>query len=234
LNSRSREVAGMFDRISPTYDFLNRLFSLGTDRRWRAVTVRALDLRAGLRVLDCSAGTGDMSLEAHLQTEHIITVLLDPAHAMLARADSKAGTLPPAEFRLVQGVAEHVPFPDASFDRFMVAFGIRNFADLPAGLRELRRVLKPGGYGAILEFTPDRSRLIDRMFQWYMQRVMRPLGAKISRDPEAYNYLARTVQAFSTSDELRKLLEGVGFAIRMETKFSLGIARAFIVERREE
>lgn len=224
----------MFDRIAPTYDFLNRLFSLGIDRRWRAVTVRALDLRAGLRILDCSAGTGDMSLESHRQAAGIVTVLLDPAHAMLAHADGKAGTIRPSEFRLIQGVAEQLPFSDRTFDRFMVAFGIRNFVDLEAGLSELHRVLVPGGKGAILEFTPDRSRVIDRVFQWYMHRIMRPIGAWISRDPEAYHYLARTVQAFATSEQLRGLLRDAGFELSAEINLSLGIARTFVVERRPE
>jgi demethylmenaquinone methyltransferase/2-methoxy-6-polyprenyl-1,4-benzoquinol methylase len=160
----------MFDRIACTYDLLNHLLSLNRDRRWRRLAIRRLLLAPGHKILDCGAGTGDMALAAHRHTEGVSTILLDPAHAMLSLADSKAGIIEPARFRLVRGYAERLPFADAAFDRVMVAFGIRNFADLRAGLDELYRVLRVGGRGAILEFTPDRARIIiNGAFRFYMQ-----------------------------------------------------------------
>ncbi len=159
------------------------------------------------------------------------TVLLDPAQAMLQVADGKAGTIPPRQYRLVRGVAEGLPFHDETFDRFMVAFGIRNFADLEVGMQELFRVLRPGGKGVILEFTPDRSPVIDHAFRWYMFAVMRTVGALISRDRGAYAYLTRTVQGFSTSGQLQDLITKVGFVCRENRRLSLGIARLIILER---
>ncbi|HEY3294369.1 MAG TPA: ubiquinone/menaquinone biosynthesis methyltransferase [bacterium] len=227
----SREIAGMFDRISRSYDFLNHFFSFGTDRRWRRIAIRRLDLSSGCRILDCGAGTGDMSLTALERVEGISAVLLDPAQAMLNIADSKSGSIRPQDYRLVRGVAENLPFPSESFDRFMVAFGVRNFVDLEKGMRELHRTLKRGGKGAVLEFTPDRARLINRMFQWYMKHVMEPLGALISHDREAYTYLSRTVERFSTSAELMALFSEVGFTCTENKRLSLGIARLFILEK---
>lgn len=221
----------MFDRIAPTYDFLNHVFSLGIDKRWRRRAVRALELRSGMRILDCSAGTGDMALQAHRQCANIATVLLDPAQAMLQHADGKADVISPHAYHLVRGGAEELPFPDQSFDRFMVAFGVRNFSDLPAGIRELLRCTKVGGRGVILEFTPDRARSIDRAFRWYMERVMSRVGSWISRDQEAYSYLARTVENFSSASNLRELFAAVGFQTRHEISHSFGIARTFVLDR---
>lgn len=221
----------MFGRIARTYDLLNRLFSFGADQRWRHAAIRHLRLTREMRLLDCSAGTGDMSIAAHRHCHGIATVLLDPASEMLAIADSKAGSIPPGKFELVCGAAESLPFPDGSFDRFTVAFGIRNFADLSRGLSELHRILRPGGKGAILEFTPDRSRFIDRMFQAYMRRVMIPIGAKISGDPQAYAYLNHTVQNFATKAELTELFARTGFQCVEAKPLSLGIAHLFILDK---
>ena len=172
-------VVEMFDRISGTYDRLNRLFSLGVDRVWRKSAVRALQLKPGMRVLDCSAGTGDMSFEAHRQCPGVYTTLYDPAATMLELADAKAKKLGITTYDLTCGSAEKISVADEQYDRYMVAFGIRNFRDLGLGLRELHRILKPGGCGVILEFTPDRSAVIDRLFRAYMWWVMRPLGGMV-------------------------------------------------------
>ena len=221
----------MFDRISRSYDFLNHFFSLGTDRIWRAAAIRSLRLRGGAVILDCSAGTGDMSLAALGGVRSVRCVLLDPAQEMLRIAEAKRGAVARTDYRLIRGVAESLPFADEAFDHFMVAFGIRNFANLEGGMRELHRTMKTGGRGAILEFTPDRSRLINRVFQWYMQHVMEPVGALISRDREAYSYLSRTVEGFSTSEQLTDLFQSVGFRCAENRRLNLGVARLFVLEK---
>jgi demethylmenaquinone methyltransferase/2-methoxy-6-polyprenyl-1,4-benzoquinol methylase len=225
------DVVRMFERISRTYDLLNHLLSLNADRRWRWLAVRHLSLAPGHKVLDCGAGTGDMALIAHRHTAGIRTVLLDPAHAMLSIADGKAGTLAPSCFNLVSGCAERLPFADRTFDRFMVAFGVRNFADLPAGLSELCRVLRAGGRGVILEFTPDRTPLFDVMFRFYSRRIMVPLGTAISGDRDAYRYLSRTMQNFATSGELVHLLTNVGFCVVESRRLAWGAATLFVLEK---
>jgi len=228
---RTREIAEMFDGIARTYDRLNHVFSLGVDRRWRRRAIRQLRLKDRAIVLDCGAGTGDMALTALRMRPEICTVLLDPALSMLKIADVKAETIPPDRFRLVRGFAETLPFPDEAFDDFMVAFGIRNFEDLPAGIAELYRTLRMGGRGVILEFTPDRSRWIDRFFRWYMRRLLIPLGARISRHPKAYTYLSETVAAFATSAELEHLFCQTGFVCRSRQRLSAGIATLFVLEK---
>jgi demethylmenaquinone methyltransferase/2-methoxy-6-polyprenyl-1,4-benzoquinol methylase len=220
----------MFDRISPTYDTLNRIFSIGIDRLWRKDAIRSLELKSGDSVLDCSAGTGDMAITAMRQCAGIQAVLLDPARLMLSIAREKLVTEDSQCF-LMQGVAESLPFPDNYFDHFMVAFGIRNFSDLSKGMAELWRVTKPGGSGTILEFTPDRSPIIDRVFRFYMWGIMRPLGALVSRDRKAYAYLARTVKNFPITASLVDLFKEAGFS-RVETKaLSLGIASRFLLHK---
>jgi demethylmenaquinone methyltransferase/2-methoxy-6-polyprenyl-1,4-benzoquinol methylase len=230
--SADRDVARMFDRISPTYDRLNRMLSLGVDQRWRILAVRRLHLAPGERLLDCGAGTGDMALEAFRLQPEVEAVLVDPAPAMLRLADSKAGIIPPSSYRLVCAAAESLPFADASFDAFVVAFGIRNFADLERGLSELCRILKTDGRAAVVEFTPDRSQWINRIFRWYMSHVMIPLGARISRDADAYSYLTRTVENFATSQDLRRIFEKVGLECREIRRLSFGIAHLFVLGKR--
>jgi demethylmenaquinone methyltransferase / 2-methoxy-6-polyprenyl-1,4-benzoquinol methylase len=224
-------VSRMFNRIARTYDLLNHILSAGIDRRWRRKAIRMLGIEKGNLVLDCSAGTGDMSLCAFEANPHVKLVLVDPAEAMLINADSKASNIPPRQFHLVRGVAEGLPFADASFDCFMVAFGIRNFDDLDYGLSELARILKPGGRGVILEFTPDRSRLIDRIFRWYMNTILIKVGNLISRDDEAYNYLARTITNFLPSDSLLKVFASIGLTCRKNIALSFGIAHLFVLEK---
>jgi demethylmenaquinone methyltransferase/2-methoxy-6-polyprenyl-1,4-benzoquinol methylase len=221
----------MFGRIARTYDILNRVFSLGVDRRWRRKAIESMELIGDMAVLDCGAGTGDMSLTAHRADRQLVTCLLDPSQEMLSIADGKAGFIRPAQYVLIRGAAESLPFRPEAFDRFMVAFGIRNFADLSGGLAELYRVLRKGGRGVVLEFTPDRSRLITRVFSWYMSKVMAPLGGWISGEAKAYSYLSRTVENFATSTELTQLFVETGFNCARVVRLSAGIATLFVLER---
>lgn len=221
----------MFDRISSSYDRLNRFFSMGIDVVWRSHAVKDLKLTPGMSILDCSAGTGDMSLEAHRQCSDIHTILYDPAESMLQIAGQKASRRGIRSFELKCGAAEQIDYPDCYFDRFMVAFGIRNFQHLEKGLGELHRVLKPGGSGVILEFTPDRSKIIDFLFKWYMWWVMRPIGGAVSKDKDAYRYLAETIQKFPSSEKLVDMYRRVGFSHVEAKRLSLGIATRFLLTK---
>jgi demethylmenaquinone methyltransferase / 2-methoxy-6-polyprenyl-1,4-benzoquinol methylase len=229
-HSAKPDVANMFDRISSTYDLLNRVFSVGVDRRWRKNAIHSLHLQRGESILDCSAGTGDMAITVLKNTPNVNTVLLDPARSMLVIARSKLRRYE-NQYQLLQGAAESLPFLDHSFDHFMVAFGIRNFADLKRGMTELHRILKPGGTGVILEFTPDRSKFIDRVFRFYMWGVMQPLGGLISRDRDAYAYLARTIENFPVVERLHSLFSEAGFSKVESTPLSFGIASRFLLSK---
>ncbi len=153
-------VRRMFDRIAPVYDAMNRVMTVGLDQRWRAATVRET-VRPGDRVLDACCGTGDLAVAARARRCASV-VGLDFSEAMLERARRKA-----PELEFIQGDVLALPFEDASFDAAVVGFGIRNVADLEAGLRELRRVLRPGGRLGILEITTPRGVLAPFYRLWF-------------------------------------------------------------------
>jgi demethylmenaquinone methyltransferase/2-methoxy-6-polyprenyl-1,4-benzoquinol methylase len=194
-------VRSMFDRIAPVYDAMNRVMTAGLDRRWRRATVAAV-VRPGDRVLDAACGTGDLALAARDAGGRVTG--LDFSPAMLERARRKD-----AAIEWVQGDALALPFADGSFDAATVGFGVRNLDDLAAGLRELRRVLRPGGRLGVLEITRPRGPL--RLFYslWF-DRVV-PLLGKVLPGGAAYAYLPASVRRFPGPDELARLLEQSGF-----------------------
>ena len=152
-------VRRMFDRIAPVYDLMNRVMTAGLDRRWRRATVEAV-VRPGDRVLDACCGTGDLAIAARRRGADVVG--LDFAEAMLERARRKA-----ADIEWVRGDVLALPFEDGSFDAATVGFGVRNVDDLDAGLRELRRVLRPGGRLGILEITRPRGPLAPFYRLWF-------------------------------------------------------------------
>ena len=194
-------VRTMFDRIAPVYDVMNRVMTAGLDRRWRRETVRET-VSAGDRVLDAACGTGDLAIEASRAGARVVG--LDFSGAMLERARRKAPQL-----EWVQGDLLALPYADGEFDAATVGFGIRNVADLEAGLRELRRVVRPGGRVGILEITRPRGTL--RVFySFWFDRVV-PLLGRVLPGGEAYTYLPASVRRFPGPDELAAAMRGAGF-----------------------
>ena len=202
-------VRAMFSRVAPRYDLLNHLLSFNQDRRWRARTVRRLSEtldRPGVRVLDLCCGTGDLLLA--LQARCTSPVLgCDFSHAMLRQAQRKHHHAP-----LVEADALRLPFADQVLHLVTLAFGFRNLADYGAGLRELRRVLKPGGTLAILEFSQPPNRLWAALYGFYSRRLLPLLGGLISGDRSAYRYLPASVCRFPSPEELAADLRQAGFA----------------------
>jgi demethylmenaquinone methyltransferase/2-methoxy-6-polyprenyl-1,4-benzoquinol methylase len=191
----------MFDRISPVYDAMNRTMTMGLDQRWRRATVAAV-VRPGDRVLDSCCGTGDLAVAALAAGARVTG--LDFSERMLERARRKA---PQVEW--VQGDALALPFEDGAFDAATVGFGVRNLDDLELGLRELRRVLKPGGRLAILEITRPRGLLAPFYRLWFDGFV--PLLGKLLPGGSAYTYLPASVRRFPGPDELAGLMAAAGF-----------------------
>jgi demethylmenaquinone methyltransferase/2-methoxy-6-polyprenyl-1,4-benzoquinol methylase len=191
----------MFDRIAPVYDVMNRVMTAGLDRRWRRETVRET-VSPGDRVLDAACGTGDLAIEAARAGGRVIG--LDFSEAMLERARRKAPQL-----EWVQGDLLALPYGEGEFDAATVGFGIRNVADLEAGLRELRRVVRPGGRLGILEITRPRGALRVFYSLWF-DRVV-PLLGRILPGGEAYTYLPASVRRFPGPEELATALRGAGF-----------------------
>jgi len=193
----------MFDRIAPVYDAMNRVMTAGLDRRWRRITVEQA-VRPGDRVLDACCGTGDLAIESRRHGAAEV-VGLDFAERMLERARRKEPSI-----EWLQGDVLALPFADASFDAATVGFGIRNVDDLEAALRELRRVLRPGGRLGILEITSPRGALAPFYRVWF-DRVV-PLLGRILPGGAAYTYLPASVRRFPSPEELARLLAASGFS----------------------
>jgi demethylmenaquinone methyltransferase / 2-methoxy-6-polyprenyl-1,4-benzoquinol methylase len=196
------QVRSMFDRIAPVYDGMNRAMTLGLDRKWRRLTAEAV-VRPGDRVLDACCGTGDLALAAARSGGRVTGV--DFSAEMLARAERKA-----PEFDWVQADASALPFPDGSFETATVGFGIRNLADLEGGLRELARVLVPGGRLGCLEITRPRG-VLRPFFRFWFDGLV-PLAGKVLPGGAAYSYLPASVRRFPGPEDLAEAMRRAGFA----------------------
>jgi demethylmenaquinone methyltransferase / 2-methoxy-6-polyprenyl-1,4-benzoquinol methylase len=195
-------VRSMFDRIAPVYDVMNRVMTAGLDVRWRRLAAASV-VRAGDSVLDAACGTGDLAVADAKAGAGKVTGL-DFSEQMLARARRKAPDL-----SFVRGDLLALPFADGTFDAATVGFGVRNVADLPLALRELRRVLRPGGRLAVLEITQPRGALRPFYSLWF-DRVV-PLLGKLLPGGAAYTYLPASVKRFPTAERLAELLHEAGF-----------------------
>ncbi len=208
----------MFSRIAPRYDFLNHLLSFSLDRIWRKNTARRFRhilARPDARVLDLCCGTGDLTLalwkEGKRSTGKCPRIVgSDFAHPMLCLARKKYSNAGPQQF--IEADALTLPFPDGSFDLVTAAFGFRNLTNYEAGLREIWRVLKPGGEAGILEFTEPRSALVRPIYHLYLRRIVPQVGGAISGSHAAYSYLPVSVSKFPSAEELAALMTKCGFA----------------------
>jgi demethylmenaquinone methyltransferase / 2-methoxy-6-polyprenyl-1,4-benzoquinol methylase len=212
----SRKVREMFTRIAPRYDLLNHLLSGQMDKRWRARAARELRPileRADAKVLDLCCGTGDLAFSLARGGKASV-IGADFSHTMLVRAKGKAvgeanGAAPVPFF---EADALRLPFADSSFDLVTTAFGFRNLANYEAGLREIQRVLKPGGSVAILEFTEPAPGWMGDAYRFYCQTVLPKVGGWISGDAAAYAYLPKSVARFFRPNELAELMKQVGYS----------------------
>lgn len=212
LTDKGRGIRDMFDRIAPRYDLLNRVLSLGIDRRWRRFAVRQLNVPRGGMVLDIATGTGDVALEIARQTDPTVRIVgSDFTQGMLVLGRDKIAASPYCgRIQLVNAPCEAMPHPDALFDGITIAFGIRNVVDRQQGLREMARVLKPGGRAVILEFATPRNMLFRGIYYFYFRRVLPWLGGLISQR-SAYQYLPDSVLEFPDRATFKRMMEEAGF-----------------------
>ncbi|HPU97876.1 MAG TPA: bifunctional demethylmenaquinone methyltransferase/2-methoxy-6-polyprenyl-1,4-benzoquinol methylase UbiE [Candidatus Hydrogenedentes bacterium] len=231
------QIWKMFDRIAPAYDRANRLLSMGTDRRWRAKLVALLPDTPGLKLVDLATGTGDVLLAAARERTGTLNIAVgaDLSGGMLSvgREKIRAAGLSGKCF-LTRGDALHLPFPDCWADAVTMAFGIRNTVDPPAALREMARILRPGGRALILEFSLPEHPLIRSGYLFYFRHMLPLLGGWIAGDTGAYRYLNRTVESFPQGETFISLMAAAGFARMRHIKLTFGIASLYIGEKTEE
>jgi demethylmenaquinone methyltransferase / 2-methoxy-6-polyprenyl-1,4-benzoquinol methylase len=205
-------VRGMFGRVAHRYDLLNHLLSFNVDRYWRAYAVRRVRHileRPGARVLDLCCGTGDLSLALERRSQSVV-LGSDFCHPMLLSAQHKVERRR-ARVALFESDALHLPVRDASVDLVTVAFGFRNLANYAAGLAEMRRVLRPGGVAAILEFSQPPNALFRAANNLYCRRILPWIGGLVSGAPDAYTYLPESVRKFPAAPELADDMRRAGF-----------------------
>jgi len=211
-----------FDEIARDYDRMNHLMTAGLDRCWRKRAVQGLHGK----VLDVACGTGDMVVEL-LRTRHAASLQVtgvDLSEEMLAIAKRKA---PQAEYRLAD--AEHLPFGDASFDAVICAFGVRNFVHLEQGLKEMVRVLKPGGRMAILELATPDNPFIRFFYNIYTRRIIPWLGSRIAGNRDAYTYLPSSIERFPKGAAMVDKLKAAGGRTVEHRKLTFGVCRLYIL-----
>ncbi|HVV46115.1 MAG TPA: bifunctional demethylmenaquinone methyltransferase/2-methoxy-6-polyprenyl-1,4-benzoquinol methylase UbiE [Bryobacteraceae bacterium] len=221
----SQWVRSMFGRVAHRYDLANHLLSANVDRYWRNRTVaRVRDVlqRPGALVLDLACGTGDLLIALEREAGRRL-IGSDFCHPMLTGARTKIAR-DHLHSVLVESDALALPFPDASLDLVTIAFGYRNFANYGAGLVEMRRVLRPGGALAILEFTQPPNPAFAAVYNWYSRRVLPLIGGAISGAPDAYRYLPESVRKFPDAPELARMMSGSGFGSVKWEYLTFGIA----------
>jgi len=208
----SRWVRAMFGRVAHRYDLANHLLSANIDRTWRSHTVRRVEdilMRPDARVLDLACGTGDLLMALERAAKRPL-LGSDFCHPMLTGASSKLSRAA-LRSRLFESDALALPLEDAGLDLITIAFGFRNLANYRAGLSEMRRVLRPGGALAILEFTTPPNRAFAALYNWYSRRVLPVIGGAISGAPEAYKYLPESVRKFPEAPNLAEMMRHAGF-----------------------
>ncbi len=229
LSEKGRGIREMFDTIAPRYDLLNRLLSLGIDRRWRTFAVGKLNLPEHGRILDVATGTGDVALEIASRSPDSLTIVgADLTQGMLRVGQEKIDRSPYRDrIVLVNAPCESMPHPDAQFDGVTIAFGIRNVVDRPAGLKEMCRVLKPGGRAVILEFSNPKSRLFKSLYNFYFRKVLPWIGGLISTR-SAYQYLPDSVLEFPDQDTFKTMMRDAGFVEVVHDDLTFGISTVYV------
>ncbi|MGI8835977.1 MAG: bifunctional demethylmenaquinone methyltransferase/2-methoxy-6-polyprenyl-1,4-benzoquinol methylase UbiE [Pyrinomonadaceae bacterium] len=229
---QAQRIREMFAAIATRYDLLNHLLSGNVDRRWRSLLVKRVATTlpvSDARILDVACGTGDLSLALDAGTEAEV-MGLDFCRPMLeiaaAKSKDRGLTIP-----FVEGDALNLPFGDQSFDGVSIAFGLRNLASLEEGLRELLRILRPGGTVAVLEFSRPQAPILRPLFRLYFTKILPLFGGLISGSKSAYQYLPDSVARFPDQSSLAEMMKGIGFTEVTFQNLTGGIAALHLGRR---
>ena len=230
--AKGEQVERMFDQIAHSYDFLNHTLSLGIDRSWRKAAIDSLKPYAPQRILDVATGTGDFALMAvdRLQPQSLIGA--DLSEGMLSVGREKVERAGKSEVITLQKEdCMALSFEDNTFDAVTVAYGVRNFEDLDRGLREMLRVLKPGGRLVIIELTSPVRFPMKQLFWLYAHVWMPIVGKLVSRDSRAYSYLPATMEAFPQGEVMQGIIEKAGFQSVKFRRFTFGLSTLYTAEK---
>lgn len=222
----------MFDRIAGTYDLLNHLLSAGIDILWRRKAIDGLGPEPSWRVLDLATGTGDLGFEVSRRDSHISVVGVDVSIPMLRRGIEKAESRP-GRTTFCCGDAGHLPLSSGRFEGVTIGFGIRNVWDVDAALKEIHRVLRPGGRLAVLEFSRPRLFLLRDLYLFYFKHVLPTVGRVVSGDRRAYQYLYESAMQFPEGRDFCRHLENERFVDLIENRMTFGIATLYLARKPE-
>jgi demethylmenaquinone methyltransferase/2-methoxy-6-polyprenyl-1,4-benzoquinol methylase len=228
---KNKAIRAMFAEIAPTYDRVNHVISVNIDKVWRRVTVRKLEdvlSRPNAVALDLCCGTADLTLELEKRAR---VIGCDFCHPMLVIGNDKISSRQAQRARLAEGDALQLPFDAACFDVVTIAFGLRNLENVQGGLREIFRVLKPGGRAAVLEFSRPILPGFRQAFEFYFHKILPRIGAIISGSQSAYTYLPKSVRNFPDQKRLAEMMRQTGFVNVRYHNLSGGIAALHLGER---
>ena len=229
--AKGKQVEEMFDNIAHSYDLLNHSLSLGIDKHWRNAAIESLAPYAPKRILDVATGTGDFAIlsAAKLHPDYLLGIDLSEGMLDVARNKvNKAGLNEIIKFQ--KDDCMHLSLADGEFDAVTVAYGIRNFEDLDKGLREMRRILRPGGRLVIIELTTPRNFPMKQLFWCYSHIYMPTIGRLISKDKAAYKYLPATMAAFPQGEVMKGILEKAGYEEVKFKRFTFGLSTLYTAQ----
>lgn len=230
--SKKGQVAEMFNDIAGKYDFLNHFLSMGIDKGWRKKAIRIIAAGAPKRILDVATGTGDLAITANKYLPEANITGVDISEGMLSVGHKKLNDLRLTDrIQLQLADSEAMPFGDQQFDAVMCAYGVRNFENLEQGLREMHRVLSPGGRFAILEFSKPKKFPVAQLYQFYFSAILPTIGKIVSRHSKAYTYLPESVAAFPEGEEFCSLLKKCGFKDVKARPLTFGITTLYSAVR---
>lgn len=226
-SKKSEDVRNMFNSIAHRYDFLNHFLSFGIDYYWRRRVMKILNELKPKRILDLATGTGDLAiLASKTNPEEIVGVDLSSAMLHVGKEKIRKKNLQDL-IRMEQGAAEALPLEDNYFDLAMVAFGVRNFADLKRGLQEINRTLKPGGSLIVLEFSHPTG-LMKPLYKFYSKNILPTIGRIVSKDPRAYTYLPESVAKFASGTDFENIMKECGYQDTEIYPLTSGISSIYV------
>ena len=226
------QVEEMFDNIAPTYDKLNHRLSWNIDKRWRRRAVAALSDYAPETILDVATGTGDFAIQLATTLHPKEVVGADISEGMMEVGRDKVHSAGLDDIiRFAKEDCFKMTFPDSRFDAVTAAFGIRNFSDLDGGLREMCRVLKPGGHLSVIELTTPRHFPMRQLFWLYSHTILPIYGRLVSKDSSAYRYLTATIEAFPQGEEMVNILKRAGFSEARFRRMTFGICTLYFATK---